>query len=49
MPILEVIRNYPKEVLIAMGMRMAENISLLHLHDRRAHLRHGRTPTSTPT
>ena len=27
MPILEVIRNYPKEVLIAMGMRMAENIS----------------------
>ncbi len=27
MPILEVIRTYPKEVLIAMGMRMAENIS----------------------
>lgn len=27
MPLLEVIRNYPKEVLIAMGMRMAENIS----------------------
>ena len=27
MPILEVIRKYPKEVLIAMGMRMAENIS----------------------
>lgn len=27
MPILEVIRAYPKEVLIAMGMRMAENIS----------------------
>ena len=27
MPILEVIRNYPKEVLLAMGMRMAENIS----------------------
>ena len=27
MPFLEVIRNYPKEVLIAMGMRMAENIS----------------------
>ena len=26
MPFLEVIRNYPKEVLIAMGMRMAENI-----------------------
>lgn len=27
MPILEVLRNYPKEVLAAMGMRMAENIS----------------------
>ena len=27
LPILEVIRKYPKEVLIAMGMRMAENIS----------------------
>ena len=27
MPFLEVIKNYPKEVLIAMGMRMAENIS----------------------
>ncbi len=27
LPILEVIRSYPKEVLIAMGMRMAENIS----------------------
>ena len=27
MPILEVIRKYPKEVLVAMGMRMAENIS----------------------
>ncbi len=27
MPILEVIRKYPKEVAIAMGMRMAENIS----------------------
>ncbi len=27
MPILEVIRTYPKEVFIAMGMRMAENIS----------------------
>ncbi|MDQ3157919.1 MAG: MHS family MFS transporter [Actinomycetota bacterium] len=27
MPLFEVIRNYPKEVLIAMGMRMAENIS----------------------
>jgi metabolite-proton symporter len=27
MPILEVIKTYPKEVLIAMGMRMAENIS----------------------
>ena len=26
-PILEVIRAYPREVLIAMGMRMAENIS----------------------
>ena len=26
MPILEVIKTYPKEVLIAMGMRMAENI-----------------------
>ncbi len=27
MPLLEVIRTYPKEVFIAMGMRMAENIS----------------------
>jgi metabolite-proton symporter len=27
MPILEVVKNYPKEVFIAMGMRMAENIS----------------------
>jgi len=27
MPLLAVIKNYPKEVLIAMGMRMAENIS----------------------
>ena len=27
MPILEVIKSYPKEVFIAMGMRMAENIS----------------------
>jgi metabolite-proton symporter len=27
MPLLEVVRTYPKEVLIAMGMRMAENIS----------------------
>ncbi|MFZ5846506.1 MAG: MFS transporter [Actinomycetota bacterium] len=27
MPLLEVIRNYPREVFIAMGMRMAENIS----------------------
>ena len=27
MPILEVIRTYPKEVFIAMGMRLAENIS----------------------
>ncbi len=27
MPILEVIKTYPKEVFIAMGMRMAENIS----------------------
>jgi metabolite-proton symporter len=27
MPLLEVIRTYPKEVLIAMGMRMAENVS----------------------
>ena len=27
MPFFEVIRSYPKEVLIAMGMRMAENIS----------------------
>jgi metabolite-proton symporter len=27
MPILEVIRNYPREVLLAMGMRLAENIS----------------------
>ncbi len=26
-PILEVVRKYPKEVLLAMGMRMAENIS----------------------
>ncbi|MCW2826851.1 MAG: transporter [Marmoricola sp.] len=27
MPLVEVIRTYPKEVFIAMGMRMAENIS----------------------
>ncbi|UAL30870.1 MHS family MFS transporter [Nocardioides rotundus] len=27
MPLLEVIRKYPKEVFLAMGMRMAENIS----------------------
>jgi metabolite-proton symporter len=27
MPLMEVIRTYPREVLIAMGMRMAENIS----------------------
>ncbi len=27
LPILEVIKTYPKEVFIAMGMRMAENIS----------------------
>jgi len=27
LPLFEVIKNYPKEVLIAMGMRMAENIS----------------------
>ena len=27
MPFFEVIKSYPKEVLIAMGMRMAENIS----------------------
>ncbi|HMM96228.1 MFS transporter [Phycicoccus sp.] len=27
LPILEVLRRYPKEVLLAMGMRMAENIS----------------------
>lgn len=27
MPLLEVVRKYPKEVFIAMGMRMAENIS----------------------
>ncbi len=27
MPIVEVFRRYPKEVLVAMGMRMAENIS----------------------
>jgi metabolite-proton symporter len=27
MPILEVVREYPREVLVAMGMRMAENIS----------------------
>jgi len=27
MPILEVIREYPREVFVAMGMRMAENIS----------------------
>ena len=26
-PILEVVRRYPREVLLAMGMRMAENIS----------------------
>jgi MFS family permease len=27
MPLLEVVKNYPREVFIAMGMRMAENIS----------------------
>lgn len=27
LPILEVLRHYPREVLVAMGMRMAENIS----------------------
>ena len=27
LPILEVLRRYPREVLVAMGMRMAENIS----------------------
>ncbi|WP_445257673.1 MFS transporter [Nocardioides aurantiacus] len=27
MPILEVVKSYPKEVFIAMGMRLAENIS----------------------
>lgn len=27
LPILEVVRRYPREVLLAMGMRMAENIS----------------------
>jgi metabolite-proton symporter len=27
LPILEVIKQYPREVLVAMGMRMAENIS----------------------
>jgi metabolite-proton symporter len=27
MPLLEVVRTYPKEVFIAMGMRLAENIS----------------------
>ena len=27
LPLLEVLKTYPKEVLIAMGMRMAENIS----------------------
>ena len=27
MPIIEVFRKYPREVLVAMGMRMAENIS----------------------
>ncbi len=27
MPLIEVVKTYPKEVLIAMGMRMAENIS----------------------
>jgi metabolite-proton symporter len=27
MPLMEVIKNYPREVFIAMGMRMAENIS----------------------
>ena len=27
LPILEVLRTYPREVLLAMGMRMAENIS----------------------
>ena len=27
MPILEVLREYPREVFMAMGMRMAENIA----------------------
>ena len=27
MPLLEVIKHYPREILLAMGMRMAENIS----------------------
>ena len=39
MPIIEVIKKYPREVLIAMGMRMAENISLLPVHRHLDHLR----------
>ncbi len=40
LPILEVIRTYPKEVLIAMGMRMAENISYYIFTIIVDHLRH---------
>ena len=42
LPILEVVRRYPKEVLLAMGMRMAENICTTSS-------RSSSSPTSRPT
>ena len=39
-PIVEVLRTYPKQVLLAMGARFAENGALLHLQRVRPHLRH---------
>ena len=42
MPLLEVIKTYPKEVLIAMGMRMAENIIYYIFTIIVDHLRHRR-------
>ena len=38
-PIVEVLRTYPKEVLLAMGARFAENGALLHLQRVRPRLR----------
>src|SRR5215211_5251204 len=38
MPILDVLRTYPKNVLLAMGARRRQH-ALLHLHRLRAHLR----------